>query len=460
MRQLRVTPASTGHFAPRPGPPPQKQLRPMRQLCAAPPVSRPGIPPRHFGEPPSPPAAPPFLKLHRLRQKCDAPETAAGSQLGPPAAPPKAAPPIPPTLRRHRRPAPRPSFGRSGPGQPPPASGPSGQLHVARQTPSSTTAHERDHARFERGGPVFTGCWPQTSCPGDGKRRSRLLALATVIQAPTEPPQEGGQERDKDRPAPGFSPAPQHEQFAAPQHRRPGRTRRGQRSSRSTQLHAVPPHQQLAAQQYRFSAQRSTAFRYTAVPQFRRTAAPAFRNTAAPHFDNRTSPLKLAGRNSRLIWKTAEGTESPIPVNRNALRRFPIYRQTGRSLALTPDRPSLLLAWTGSPQLPVAIERDQCPDRLDHTEWPCPGEEAVGAREGAAASEGEDKSSVAPLQGVHHHHERERGGAEDGEHHISLTAIVSPHRRPSVLPTADRCEQNWGASVSTRSAPLTEASGG
>ena len=68
-------------------------------------------------------------------------------------------------------------------------------------------------------------------------------------------------------------PAPPHEQFAAPQHRRAGRTKRGQRSSRSTQFHAVPPHQQLAAQQYRFSAQRSTAFRHTAVPQFRSTSS-------------------------------------------------------------------------------------------------------------------------------------------------------------------------------------------
>jgi hypothetical protein len=117
-------------------------------------------------------------------------------------------------------------------------------------------------------------------------------------------------------------PAPPHEQFAAPQHRRAGRTKRGQRSSRSTQFHAVPPHQQLAAQQYRFSAQRSTAFRHTAA------------------LDNRISPLKLAGRNSSLIRKAGEGTESPITVNRNALRRSPIYRQTGRFPALPPNRPN------------------------------------------------------------------------------------------------------------------------
>ena len=271
MRQLRVTPASTGHFAPRPGPPPQKQLRPMRQLCAAPPVSRPGIPPRHFGEPPSPPAAPPFLKLHRLRQKCDAPETAAGSQLGPPAAPPKAAPPIPPTLRRHRRPAPRPSFGRSGPGQPPPASGPSGQLHVARQTPSSTTAHERDHARFERGGPVFTGCWPQTSCPGDGKRRSRLLALATVIQAPTEPPQKADRNGTRTDQRLAFR---RHRSTSSSQHRSTDVPVAPDAANAVPAAPSFTPFRRTSS-----SPHSNTAFRHNAVPLF---ATPLFRSSAAP----------------------------------------------------------------------------------------------------------------------------------------------------------------------------------
>ena len=46
---------------------------------------------------------------------------------------------------------------------------------------------------------------------------------------------------------------------------------------------------------------------------------------------------------------------------------------------------------------------------------------------------------MAPLQGVHHHHERERGGAEGSEHYSSLT---DPRRDPS-SPFALACNQRY-----------------
>jgi hypothetical protein len=213
------------------------------------------------------------------------------------------------------------SFVRPGPGQPPPASGPSGQLHVARQTPSSAVSHERLRATFA---PRFPG---NTGPSKVFARKSPPPSQSPASFGDGHPSTHGAASRRRTGTGQGptsawLRPAPPHEQFAAPQHRRAGRTKRGQRSSRSTQFHAVPPHQQLAAQQYRFSAQRSTAFRHTAA------------------LDNRISPLKLAGRNSSLIRKAGEGTESPITVNRNALRRSPIYRQTGRFPALPPNRPN------------------------------------------------------------------------------------------------------------------------
>ena len=128
MRQLCVTPASTGHFAPA-RPPPQKQLR-------LPPTSRrhrqfrARHSARHFGEAPCPPAAPP-MKAPPMRQL-----RAAAAQLRAPAS----AAPGPVSRRSFTGPA----------GQPP-------RLRVARQTLSSAAGHERDRAKFSPRTPANTG---------------------------------------------------------------------------------------------------------------------------------------------------------------------------------------------------------------------------------------------------------------------------------------------------------------
>jgi len=86
-----------------------------------------------------------------------------------------------------------------------------------------------------------------------------------VIQAPTEPPREGGRERGKDRPAPGF-------------------------------------------------------FAGTAAPAARRTAAQASRRTAALHVDNRISP---EATESPLLRKSEPPSAiSDLP----ATGRFPALR--------------------------------------------------------------------------------------------------------------------------------------
>src|ERR1700733_6178241 len=64
----------------------------------------------------------------------------------------------------------------------------------------------------------------------------------------------------------------------------------------------------------------------------------------------------------------------------------------------------------------VALQRDHGPNRLDYPEGPGACEEAVDARQGTAASEGEDEASAASFQRVHQNHERDGAGTEESEH--------------------------------------------
>ena len=107
-----------------------RQLRAAASFAPPPPVSRPGIPPRHFGEAPCPPAAPP-MKVWPLRQL-----RAVAAQLRAPAL----AAPGPVSRRSFTGPA----------GQPP-------RLRAARQTPTSAAGHERDRAKFSPRTPANTG---------------------------------------------------------------------------------------------------------------------------------------------------------------------------------------------------------------------------------------------------------------------------------------------------------------
>jgi hypothetical protein len=240
-------------FAPRPLAQPQKQLRPARQLraLAHPP---PSFPPPAFRTGIS-------VKLRRSRQLCaavagSAPKSSSADPANFATPPPSSAPQLRPLRARSAaasfRPL-RPAARRS-------------------PTPSSADGHERLRATFA---PRFPG---NTGPSKVFARKSPPPSQSPASFGDGHPSTHGAASRRRTGTGQGptsawLRPAPPHEQFAAPQHRRAGRTKRGQRSSRSTQFHAVPPHQQLAAQQYRFSAQRSTAFRHTAVPQFRSTSS-------------------------------------------------------------------------------------------------------------------------------------------------------------------------------------------
>lgn len=59
--------------------------------------------------------------------------------------------------------------------------------------------------------------------------------------------------------------------------------------------------------------------------------------------------------------------------------------------------------------------RDQTPDALDHTEWPCPRKEAVDGGEETAKRKEKNEYGSAILKPVHGHHERQRGHAIEGK---------------------------------------------
>ena len=78
--------------------------------------------------------------------------------------------------------------------------------------------------------------------------------------------------------------------------------------------------------------------------------------------------------------------------------------------------------WLGS----VALQRDHGPDRLDYAEGPGAREEAVEARQGTAASEGEDEPSASSFQRIHQDHERNGAGTKESEHTQECANAIGP----------------------------------
>ena len=247
MRQLCVTPASTGHFAPRPGPPPQKQLRAMRQLCAAPPVSRPVIPLRYSREVPPRRQRHPRSFARRRATLFEASPNAPTSRRRSTSSVPQLWP-----LRARSAAA---SFGRPGPGQPPP-------LQAARQTPTSAAGHERVRAKFSPRTPANTRrpklpprksprpsppcalmsadrrTWPQRRLARGRLEKSNGCKPATPDPPIAAPAVQRGTRSFASPPHPPYrrSAAPPHRRTAAPQHR----------SCRRTAVSSFPPHRRTA----------------------------------------------------------------------------------------------------------------------------------------------------------------------------------------------------------------------
>ena len=69
---------------------------------------------------------------------------------------------------------------------------------------------------------------------------------------------------------------------------------------------------------------------------------------------------------------------------------------------------------------------DGRPYRLDDSERPRPGKEAVDTCEHAPAGERENEAGVPPFQRVHDHHEGEGCYAEDGEQRPQSARALRP----------------------------------
>ena len=231
-----------------------RQLRAAASFAPPPPVSRPGIPHRHFGEAPCPPAAPPFLEASPIAPKVRRPP--AGRQR-----PQK-------QLRRSRQlcaaaaqlraPAPRPSFGRRArsAAAASPAPRPAAAASCRSPTLSPAAGHERDRARFSPRTPANTG-------------------------RPKLPPRKSPR------------PSPPSALMSADRRTWPQRRLARGRLEKSNGCKPATPGPPIAE---------AGAARITRPASFRSTQL--FRGIqlcAAPHFDNRISP---------------EATESPISVNR------------------------------------------------------------------------------------------------------------------------------------------------
>ena len=219
-----------------------RQLRAAASFAPPPPVSRPSIPPRHFGEAPCPPAAPPFGSF------ADCAKSATPASW--PAAPPEAAPPIRQlcaAAAQLRAPA-----SAAGPGQPPQLHRPPGQpprLRVARQRSAPPPPMSGIAPGFRRERPVFIGCGPGRAAPA----MENVAAGCALMSA--------------DR-----------RSLAAVNGLTRGRLR-GRRTdaNQQRQTHRSPQHR--------------SAGRQPRPPQF--PHHPLFRHTARSFFDNRTSPLPL-----------------------------------------------------------------------------------------------------------------------------------------------------------------------
>lgn len=137
-------------------------------------------------------------------------------------------------------------FGEASPNAPALRGPGSGQLRAPPQlrlpltSSSAAAAHERDRASFAPQPPETLG--PRNFQLGNPRRpHSRLLALATVIQAPTESAREVERERDEEHQPPASAGT------AAPQQHRSARLFRG------AQLHSFH-HRSTAVQPRMFSA--------------------------------------------------------------------------------------------------------------------------------------------------------------------------------------------------------------
>ena len=278
-----------------------RQLRAAASFAPPPPVSRPGIPPRHFGEAPPPPAAPPFLEASPIAPKVRRPP--AGRQR-----PQK-------QLRRSRQlcaaaaqlraPAPRPSFGRRArsAAAASPAPRPAAAASCRSPTLSPAAGHERDRARFSPRTPANTGR-PKLP-PRKSPRPSPPCALMSADRR-TWPQRRLARGRlEKSNGCKPATPDPpiDHSNIEVPA------VNRGHRSCASPQhpASAGPPHRRTAAPQHRSTA-------VVAAPPY-----PAFRHTAAPHLDNFTSPLTRASRLYVLTSFTGKSSATPAsPVNRSS----------------------------------------------------------------------------------------------------------------------------------------------
>ena len=206
--QLRPPPLSPP-ASPRPSfAPRRRQLRPPTTQLRAP-----GIPLRYIG-------------TQQLRRLPASPAARRSPLAAAQPAPPAPGGPAPRPARFGRRQRPAPSFGR-----PPTPSSAAKPVLCRGQTPSSAVGHERDHARFERGGPVFVGCGPRRAAPAmenvaavcfDVRRSQELAAVAACTGSAREVERmQPSNARPTDRPQ---------------QHRSAGRVNRGHRSSRSTRF--------------------------------------------------------------------------------------------------------------------------------------------------------------------------------------------------------------------------------
>jgi hypothetical protein len=70
----------------------------------------------------------------------------------------------------------------------------------------------------------------------------------------------------------------------------------------------------------------------------------------------------------------------------------------------------------------VALDRDERPDSFDDPERPRASEKAIDARQCTPDREGEHEPLAAPLQRIHHHHERHDARAEQRQHYLALIA--------------------------------------
>jgi hypothetical protein len=317
-----VSPARIGPFAfpaaspfvPRPAP---SSARPSFARLFGPPP----IPLRYSQAPPSPRIPLRYIGTQQLRLRPASPAAAARRRSTSSAKCARSAPcrtrpppaPASPAARFGRRQRHAPSFGR-----PPTPSSAAKPVLCRGQTPSSAAGHERHHATFSRDLPENTGP-PKLPSRKSPRRRSRLLALATVIQAPTESAREVERERDKDRPPPYRS----IRSSATPQHP----------ALRSTRFSAIPQYRHTA--DFRFTTKSAEVTEFPLYHQIGRNSALA---------SNRPQP-PIPG----FATKSATITKSGVTTKSASITDSPLYRQSAITVdsPLSPEAPRSRLSSKG-----------------------------------------------------------------------------------------------------------------